>query len=760
MTRQSIEINSNSKRGLSRTWLSAIIATLIIVTAAILVILQPQDIKDSSVTAAELNLIEVRLGDLIQQETLDGTLGSVQYEPIKTRIGGTITDAPSPGDVIKSGEALYSVDGNPVILLNGLVPAFRDLTISEQVVSVSSRSPGTITWLPDHDAILQSGEIIYKVDEQPSVLLYGDIPAYRTLEQAATSSTTTAAMEALIDAESTLAVTIEEQMESIVDAESTLTDTIEEQTEFLIEVESVLADTRALSNELISESDEQLEAAQQEYSDRLIGWFGNVIPEESFGLSPTELVSSWGTTIDKIFEDSRRQVDSPLDDATTPWNDSVVWVWTHLTPFPVLTECEDTSSNYGRCPAAEISEAWDSKIAAYESHTELVAEQQELIDNATADVTKTRNTHAEVLADLKKDSADLQQAYDEAVGDLKSDIADLQQVYDEAVADLIGDDVLQLQKALIDLGFGQGDTLDAAGLFGPETESAVKSFQAATGLEVDGNLDESEIIFLPGPAQVVELTTSVGAQANGGGVLRVATGHPTTGIDVLQLENALVDLGFTADGAVQVDGIYTLDTAIAVRDFQATVGMEPDGILNLGEMVFVPDEVRVTDQIASEGSAVVSGSQIIGISLSSKVVRVDLPASNQGLLVAGDRVTVELPDSTEVPATVQSVAQTATVAQLESATFDVVVELDDPSYAESWDEAPVDVIVVSDFVEDATVVPVSALLALLEGGFAVEKYTGVSEPTLIAVDPGFYGDDGWIQVASTHLRPGDTVIVP
>jgi multidrug efflux pump subunit AcrA (membrane-fusion protein) len=162
-----------------------------------------------------------------------------------------------------------------------------------------------------------------------------------------------------------------------------------------------------------------------------------------------------------------------------------------------------------------------------------------------------------------------------------------------------------------------------------------------------------------------------------------------------------------------------------------------------------------------KGSPVGAGSTVLGISLSEQVVRVDLPADQQGILAVGDAVTVEMPDQTEVPATVVFVSQTATkLNDWDPATFEVLIELDDPTVAEGLDEAPVDVIAASDSVEDVMAIPVSALLALLEGGYAVEVDRGGGEIRLVAVEVGFFGSNNMVQITSAALQPGDRVVVP
>mgnify|MGYP000343728336 CR=1 FL=1 len=60
-----------------------------------------------------------------------------------------------------------------------------------------------------------------------------------------------------------------------------------------------------------------------------------------------------------------------------------------------------------------------------------------------------------------------------------------------------GEDVKALQSALIGKGYSCGGT-GADGEFGKNTESAVKSFQKAAGLTVDGKAGENTIDALGG----------------------------------------------------------------------------------------------------------------------------------------------------------------------------------------------------------------------------------------------------------------------
>ncbi|HEU4656202.1 MAG TPA: peptidoglycan-binding domain-containing protein [Capillimicrobium sp.] len=65
--------------------------------------------------------------DLVERLTADGTLGYRDARMTSGSLPGTLTWLPGEGRVIRSGERLYEVDGEPVLLLDGRVPAWRDL---------------------------------------------------------------------------------------------------------------------------------------------------------------------------------------------------------------------------------------------------------------------------------------------------------------------------------------------------------------------------------------------------------------------------------------------------------------------------------------------------------------------------------------------------------------------------------------------------------------------------------------------------------
>ncbi len=75
---------------------------------------------------------EVVLETLVDTQTEDGDLGYGEDTTVTGRIGGTVTALPLAGAVIDRGQAVYHVDDTPVVLLFGTLPAYRTLAVDTE----------------------------------------------------------------------------------------------------------------------------------------------------------------------------------------------------------------------------------------------------------------------------------------------------------------------------------------------------------------------------------------------------------------------------------------------------------------------------------------------------------------------------------------------------------------------------------------------------------------------------------------------------
>src|SRR5262249_13037788 len=134
----------------------------------------------------------------------------------------------------------------------------------------------------------------------------------------------------------------------------------------------------------------------------------------------------------------------------------------------------------------------------------------------------------------------------------------------------------------------------------------------------------------------------------------------------------------------------------------------------------------------------------------------------------GDPVTITLPDNSTTPGRVTYVGTVATTPSSSgpdsgnsSPTIEVDVTPTHPAATGRLDQAPVDVSIVTASVPSALVVPVNALLALANGGYAVEAVESGGVHRLVAVELGLFDDaDGLVQVTGAGLHVGMRVVVP
>ncbi|NND03446.1 MAG: hypothetical protein HKN91_11725 [Acidimicrobiia bacterium] len=124
-----------------------------------------------------------------------------------------------------------------------------------------------------------------------------------------------------------------------------------------------------------------------------------------------------------------------------------------------------------------------------------------------------------------------------------------------------GEPVRDIQDRLNALGYGRNR--DDAGTFGPGTESAVRTFQAARGIGVDG---------IVGPDT---WRAMVAAGYTLGDRLLYHRVPMMRGDDVADLQRRLNSLGFDPG---KIDGIFGPDTLDALLDFQSNRRMPEDGI--------------------------------------------------------------------------------------------------------------------------------------------------------------------------------------
>jgi multidrug efflux pump subunit AcrA (membrane-fusion protein) len=238
-----------------------------------------------------------------------------------------------------------------------------------------------------------------------------------------------------------------------------------------------------------------------------------------------------------------------------------------------------------------------------------------------------------------------------------------------------------------------------------------------------------------------------------------------TGQDVSQLNHDLVRLGYAdrADIAALGWDYYSWQTAYAVQQLEEHLRVtSPPGSLSLGQVVFKPEALRVSQVTGSLGGP--ASGPVLTATSDRHVVTIALDTSQESEVKAGDTVSITLPDGTTTPGVVSSVGTVATTTpesgqgQSPATTIPVQVKLTNPAAAGTMDQAPVTVNITTQSVRNALAVPVYALLAQSPGSYVVEVVGPGNTRRYVPVTVGIFDDaDEMVQVTGA-LTPGQRVV--
>jgi peptidoglycan hydrolase-like protein with peptidoglycan-binding domain len=406
-------------------------------------------------------------------------------------------------------------------------------------------------------------------------------------------------------------------------------------------------------------------------------------------------------------------------------------------------------------------------------------------------------------------------------------IGDIPGYRDLSTASTDGADIRQLELNLVQLGFDPEHKIVIDENYDSATKSAVTAWEDSLGLTDDGEITQGELVFIPGRLLVDTVSATVGGSVSAGSALVVgrqaerkylvaglagttvdrqapagtavttgtvlywsnglpviavegdATATPvlsrdlsegvSDGVDAKLFEQALNALGFNADSTMLVDDQFDSATATAAAAWLASLGVTADPaslVIPAGSFAVVPAGLSAGSALIADGTVLQGDNAVMSLTAPSRQVTTTAPIGDSTFAL-GATIDVEFPDGTVQPGTVITVGNVAantTGAPGDTPTVTITIDVDNiPSTVDSFVEIPVTLRVVSADVPGAIVVPVSALVALKEGGYAVEQVTGANpdgtdQTKLVAVTPGLF-TNGFVQVEG-DLTPDTDVVVP
>jgi peptidoglycan hydrolase-like protein with peptidoglycan-binding domain len=229
-------------------------------------------------------------------------------------------------------------------------------------------------------------------------------------------------------------------------------------------------------------------------------------------------------------------------------------------------------------------------------------------------------------------------------------------------------------------------------------------------------------------------------------------GSGSEGADVEQLQRYLQSTGHLSADA-PVDGEFGSGTRKAAKAWQEDHGLEETGRIDSAQLLFLPyDAIRVA-AVPRVGDFANGG--VLEVTESEMFVTIDISARKKTVFEGHPTIEVETADGRRHDARIESITAQQSQDDFGGQRYRVRLRLVADTTQEPG-ETTVEVIDV--LAADALAVPARALVALVEGGYAVEIVEADSTTAYIPVEVGEFAD-GWVEV-SGDLTEGDTVVVP
>jgi hypothetical protein len=242
------------------------------------------------------------------------------------------------------------------------------------------------------------------------------------------------------------------------------------------------------------------------------------------------------------------------------------------------------------------------------------------------------------------------------------------------------------------------------------------------------------------------------------------------GPDVAELNTNLVQLGYAT--RTQLDptsAAFTSETVSALKKLQSSLGEDRTGSLDLGQVVFLPESVRVAAVTGQPGGSAQPGAPVLDATSDTPEVELPLDPSQQDDVQAGDPAQIILPGNRTVAGKVNRLGRVAQIPAGQNnagqnngagdATIPAYITLDHPQQADGLDQAPVQVEITTRGVKNTLSVPVTAIVGRSGGGFAVEVIGVGDRRRLVAVKLGLYDTAGGRVQVDGALRAGERVVV-
>ena len=520
--------------------------------------------------------VPVRRGNLVNEVSISGSLVYPNREALSFDVEGVIREiVVEEGDRVNEGQLLARLDRDTVAAMERAAAKARvDVRDAEQALEDAAAPRSTLDFAKAEAAI--SDALVAYRNAQDA---YDDLGVVTDYDLAKAVEKVAAERLALSQAEDALAETIAgADTDDIADAHST------------IRTVTTNLDNAERDEELARRDwDRKLDAARDAVQDSLDTqrdyyqkWFGVQPDDEDIARGLDEVLASWGTDLDSLFDpdsvgalDGLPNPDSTLAPSVVPWDENTVIFWLKLYPGNIATTCEEPLRSDTLCVRPDFDDAWDvytERLTELDDlelqKTRALSELEEAVTSASEKLFNSQYALADVLAgpdlvelEQKRKALDLAM---EAVRVAERELEDLQSGPDPRDVDAAVVDIAlkaaALEQAREDLRElrREADPLDLA-LLRADGEAARTALA-----DVLADL-EAVALRAPWSGIVTELQADVGQQVMAGDAV------------VQMVDPGVVEMSGIVD---EIDVLYLREGAAATVHLEALQGQTLAGVVS------------------------------------------------------------------------------------------------------------------------------------------------------------------------------------
>lgn len=229
------------------------------------------------------------------------------------------------------------------------------------------------------------------------------------------------------------------------------------------------------------------------------------------------------------------------------------------------------------------------------------------------------------------------------------------------------------------------------------------------------------------------------------------------GPDITELEQNLNQLGYAGPYQLPQNGIYSNAVDDAVQRLLTAKGIPASTGLALGTVLYAPGPVLVSALPLALGASVNPGTAAITITSTQRAVTGTFTPAGGPPVEVGQTATLT-PDGGGVSLAGMVTGATTKFSNGSNQTTVTIALAGSPSL--SLGDIPAQAAVVTETVPHVLAVPVQALIALIDGGYALEVPAGKGGQTLVRVRVGVSGAGNLVQVSGRKILPGLRYLVP